>query len=87
MDRSLPVNAGDTGSIPVPGRFHMPQATKAPVPQLLKPMHLEPRPLQQEKSTHEKPVHPNGGHPLLTATRERPHAAIDPVQPEINKYC
>ena len=28
VDRNLPANAGDPGSIPGPGRFHMPWATK-----------------------------------------------------------
>ena len=28
VDKNLPCNAGDTGSIPVLGRFHMPWATK-----------------------------------------------------------
>ena len=50
MDRSLPVSAGDMGLIPVPGRFHMLRATKAPVPQLLKPVHLEP-PLHSTRTT------------------------------------
>ena len=31
VDKNLPANAGDTGSISCPGRFHMPRATK-PVP-------------------------------------------------------
>ena len=35
MDRNLPANAGDMGSIPGPGRFHMSQSNKAPAPQLL----------------------------------------------------
>ena len=87
MDRSLPVSAGDMGSIPVPGRFHMPRATKAPVPQLLKPVHLEPRALQQ-KSTREKPVHPNGGHPPAHCNQRKAACSNrDPAQPEINKYC
>ena len=33
--KSLPANAGDMGSIPGPGRFHMPQSNKAYAPQLL----------------------------------------------------
>ena len=33
--KNLPANAGDTGSSPGPGRFHMPRSNKAPVPQLL----------------------------------------------------
>ena len=34
-DNNLPVNAGDMGSIPGPGRSHMPQTNWAHVPQLL----------------------------------------------------
>ena len=34
-DRSPPANAGDTGSVPGPGRFHMPRRSWARVPQLL----------------------------------------------------
>ena len=40
------------------------------VPQLLKPKHLEPRALQQEKPPNEKPEHHNEGQPLLVETRE-----------------
>ena len=32
---SSPANAGDTGSIPGPGRSHMPRSNSACVPQLL----------------------------------------------------
>ena len=35
--KNLPANAGDMGSIPGPGRSHMPQSNEARVPQLLKP--------------------------------------------------
>ena len=35
MDKNLPVRAGDVGSIPGLGRFHMTQSHKARVPQLL----------------------------------------------------
>ena len=35
VDKNLPANAGDSGSIPGLGRFHMPQATKAHAPQIL----------------------------------------------------
>ena len=34
--KNLPVNAGDEGPIPGPGRFHMPQGNEARVSQLLK---------------------------------------------------
>jgi len=33
--KNLPANAGDTGLIPDPGRFHMPQSNEAHVPQPL----------------------------------------------------
>ena len=35
VDWSLSANAGDTSSIPGPGRFHVPQSNQAHVPQLL----------------------------------------------------
>ena len=48
MVKSLPANAGDMGSIPGLGRFHMTQGNKAPVPQLLS-LHSRACALQQEK--------------------------------------
>ena len=60
--RNLPVNAGDTGSIPGLGRSHMPQSNSAPVlqlltlcsrvwePQPLKPMC--PRPVLHNERSH-----------------------------------
>ena len=42
MIKNPPANAGDTGSIPGPGRSHMPQSNEARAPQLLKPASLEP---------------------------------------------
>ena len=38
VTRTALANAGDTGSIPGPGRFHMLRATKAWAPQLLEPV-------------------------------------------------
>ena len=58
--KNPPANAGDTGSSPGPGRSHMPRSNKAHapqllslrsrarVPQLLKPVCLEPM-LRNEK--------------------------------------
>ena len=45
MVKNLSANAGDTGSIPGPGRFHMPRGHSARVPQLLSPCSraLEPQ--------------------------------------------
>ena len=34
MVKNLPTKAGDTGSIPDPGRFHMPWSNQACAPQL-----------------------------------------------------
>ena len=36
--KNPPANAGDTGLVPGPGRFHVPQGNSAGVPQLLKPV-------------------------------------------------
>ena len=35
VDKNLPANAGDTGSIPGPGKSHMPWSREAHAPQLL----------------------------------------------------
>ena len=40
--KNLPPNAGDAGSIPGPGSFHMPQGNKAHVPQILRLTCLKP---------------------------------------------
>ena len=36
VGKNLPADAEDTGSIPDPGRFHVPQSHSARMPQLLK---------------------------------------------------
>ena len=79
MDRNLPANAGDTGLIPGPERFHMLRATKACMLQLLEPVGLEP------VVRNEKPLlHCNEGQPPPT-TREKPvRSNEDPVQPKIS---
>ena len=40
--KNLSANSGHTGSIPGPGRLHMPRGSKAHMPQLLKSAHVEP---------------------------------------------
>ena len=40
--KNLPANAGDTGSIPHPGRSYMSRSKKARVPQLLSVSALDP---------------------------------------------
>ena len=72
--KNPPANAGDTGSIPGPGRSHMPQSneacapqllslqattTEARVPQLLKPARLEPVLRNKRSHRNEKPAHRN----------------------------
>ena len=58
VDKSLPCNTWDTGSIPSPGRFHMPRSTT-----LLKPRHLEL--VLHSKSSHHSDPH--------TTTKSSPH--------------
>ena len=57
--KNLSANAGDTGSIPSPGRSHMPRSNEARVPQLLKPRTLEPVLCNKRSHCNEKPVHHN----------------------------
>ena len=55
--KSLPASAGDTGSIPDPGRSHVPWATKPGAPQLLR-LHALDLVLRNKRTHHnEKPMH------------------------------
>ena len=56
VDRNPPANAGDKGSIPGPGRFHMLWSSWACAPQLLSPS-SRAWALQQEKPPKDKPAH------------------------------
>ena len=56
----------------------------AHVPQLLKPVHLEPMLRNKRSHRNEKLVHPNKEQSLLAATRESPHAAMK-TQPSQKK--
>ena len=73
MVENLPANAGYTGSIPCPGRFHMPRGNEAHVPQLLKPALLESV-LHNKRSNH-KATTATTEQPLLITTRETPGTA------------
>ena len=87
MVKNLPANAGDTGSIPCPGRSHLPQGNSAHVPQLLKSQCLKP--VLHNKSCHgnEKPSDCNGEQPLLAAAKEySAHSNKAPAQPKINTF-
>ena len=55
MVKNLPANAGDTGSVLGPGRFHRPRGHQAHEPQLLSP-HPRGRALQQRSHCSEKPA-------------------------------
>ena len=81
MIENLPANAGNTGSIPGPGRFYpwswkvLPAAEQlSPCPQLLSPG--APEPVLHDKESHysEKPVHRDEVTPSLTTARESPRA-------------
>ena len=56
VDGSMPVNAGDTGSTPGPGRFHMPRGNSDCEPQLPKPVHLESVFFNRRSCCDENPV-------------------------------
>ena len=98
--KNPPANAGDMGSISSSGRSHMPRSNKphvpqllslrsrARMPQLLKPEHLEPALHNKRSHCNEKPTHSNGEQPPLAATRERSRAATQPkdqMQPKKKK--
>ena len=68
--KNLPADAGDAGSIPGPGRLHMPGGSKPRAPQLLKPVHPEPTGHSKRGPHREEPVPRSRDQPLLTAGRE-----------------
>ena len=74
--KNLPVNAGDTDSIPGPGRSHMPLGNQALVMQLLKPGRLEPRLCNRRSHGNEEPKHRSEEQPVLSTTRECPCASM-----------
>ena len=57
------------------------------MPQLLKPVHLEPMLCNKRSHHNEKPAHRNEEQPLLTTARESPCAATKTQcsQKQINK--
>ena len=68
VNRNLPANAEDMGSIYGPGRYQVPRSNWVHMPQPLKPMYPRARALKQKK-------------PLLRATREKlPWSSDYPVQ-------
>ena len=85
MVKNLPASAGDMGSSPCQGRFpHAAEqlspcatTTEARMPELLKPMRLEPVLHNKRSHRNEKPTHWNEELLPLTATRESPRAATE----------
>ena len=85
---SPPANAGGTGSSLGPGRSHMPRSgsarapqllslrSRAHVPQLLRPAHLEPVLCNGRGHRNEKLAHRRRQRPPLAATGKGPHAAM-----------
>ena len=86
--KNSPANAGDMGSIPGLGRFHMPEGNEAhglqllsPSSwvcelQLLKPLCLEPMLCNKRSHHNEKSMRHNKEWFLLTETRESPLLAM-----------
>ena len=70
--KNLCVNAGDTGLIPGPGRFHMPWDNEAHVPQLLSPGTLEPCSPTREATPMRSPHTTAREEPQLSATGGSP---------------
>ena len=87
-----PASAGDMDSSPGLEGSHVLQSNWArapqllsPVPQLLKPVRLEPV-LCNKRSHSNKPAHHSEERLPLAATREKPACSNeDPMQPKINK--
>ena len=84
MAKNLPANVGDTGSIPDPGRSHMPWSNEAHESQLVKSTCLRAHALPtRQATTMRSPC--TRELPLLAETGEKPSSNEDPVQPKIKK--
>ena len=84
MVRDLPASAGDMGSIPGPGRFHLPWSSLSL--QLLKPVHLEPVLCIKRSRRNEKLA--QGSWRAASAHRRQRKPVCrskDPAWPRINK--
>ena len=77
--KNPPANAGDTGSTPNLGRFHVPWSNKA-CAQLLKPMCPRAHALQQEATTvRSSSTHKLEGSPHSPQLEKSPHSNEDPA--------
>ena len=85
MDKNLPTNTGDTGSIPGLGISHMPWGTKAHVPQLLSPRAVEPMLRNKRTYCGKRPTHYNQGVAPTHLNQRKPmRCNEDPMQTKIN---
>ena len=75
VDKNPPVSAGDTDSIPGPGRSHMLRGNQARVPRR-RSLHSGPRALKQEAATVKRLHAATGGQTPLATARESLHAAV-----------
>ena len=96
--KNQPANAGDTGSVPSPGRFHMLQSTEAHYTTATEPASRawEPQPLGPVCSRacalqQEKPPQPGAHRPQLESSpcslqlEKSLCSNKDPAQPKVNK--
>ena len=89
--KNLPVKAGDAGSIPDPGRFHMPRETKPCTNKFwawaAATEGWVPRAwaLRQETTAMRAPAPQLKISPCYPQLEERPHSHGDPTQTKINK--
>ena len=86
VDKNLPANAEDMGSIPSLGRFHMRWNNSARAPHLLSPLILKPVLHNQRSHHNEQPEHHKEEELPLATTREQPKESNeDPTQLKIDK--
>ena len=76
--RNLPASAGDSfgTSIPGRGRVHTPRGNQVCVPQLRKPVHLEPGLGDKRRHCSEQPGRRDDNEPPLVSTRDSLGAAV-----------
>ena len=83
--KNLPVNRGDIGFIPAPGRLHMQASNWAREPQLLMPTLLQAHALQQEKPLQWEVCSLQLESSPYLLQLEKAHTATDTAQPKIGE--
>ena len=82
VDKNLPAHAGDTDSIPGPGRVHMLQSNQAQVPQLLS---LSSRTRKQQ--LRRLSALNSALHSKRSQHNEKPQRKAAPRSPQLDKPC